>query len=146
MIKVFKKKAFPKNVELIKINDVFFNKYTSEKLDEKAKDIILRIDKSVLIDKYTIGSRFDGTKINIDKLSTGCKTTLNILYNPDKVFDISECGENALEEIYSLSEGNVYCDYPMIAFDMYKVEAIDTKGSRVIDDYEELKEWWKNED
>lgn len=146
MIKVFKKKAFPKNVELIKINDVFFNKYTSEKLDENAKDIILRIDKSVLIDKYTIGSRFDGTKINIDKLSTGCKTTLNILYNPDKVFDISECGENALEEIYSLSEGNVYCDYPMIAFDMYKVEAIDTKGSRVIDDYEELKEWWKNED
>ncbi len=146
MIKVFKKKAFPKNVELIKINDVFFNKYTSEKIDEKAKDIILRIDKSVLIDKYTISSRFDGTKINIDKLSTGCKTTLNILYNPDKVFDISECGENALEEIYSLSEGNVYCDYPMIAFDMDKVEAIDTKGSRVIDDYEELKEWWKNED
>lgn len=146
MIKVFKKKALPKNVELIKINDVYFNKYTSEKLDEKAKDIIFRIDKSILIDKYTIGSRFDGTKINIDKLSTGCKTTLNILYNPDKIFDISECGENALEEIYSLSEGNVYCEYPMIAFDMDKAEAIDTKGSRIIDDYEELKEWWKNED
>ena len=33
------------------------------------------------------------------------KTTLNILYNPDKVFNISECGENALDIIYSLENG-----------------------------------------
>jgi len=58
-----------------------------------------------MLDKYAISSRFDGMKLNIDKLSTGCKTALNVLYNPDKVFDIRECGDNALDVIYALPCG-----------------------------------------
>ena len=146
MITVFKKKAIPKNEELIKINDVYFNKYTSAKLDQRAEEIIYRIDSSKMIDQYTISSRFDGTRLNIDKLSTGCKTVLNIMYNPDKIFDVSECGENALEVIYSLETGKISCDYPMIAFNMQEVEAVDSSGSHIISDYEALKEWWKDED
>ena len=145
MIIVYKKKAIPSDLELIEINDLFFNKYTVELLDDKARAIISSIDKSEFIDKYSIGSRFDGTRLNIDKLSTGCKTTLNILYNPDKVFNISECGENALDIIYSLERGNVYCDYPMISFNMVEVGAMDSEGYHIFKDYEELKEWWKNE-
>ena len=145
MIKIYKKKAIPKSLELIKINDQYFNKYTVELLDERAAYIIEKIDRSRMVDKFFIESRFDGTKINIDKLSTGCKTALNILFNPDKIFDISECGENALEIIYSLEQGNVYCEYPMIAFDMTAVKAIDADGEHLLTDYEELKEWWKNE-
>ena len=145
MIIVYKKKAIPSDLELIEINDLFFNKYTVELLDDKARAIISSIDKSEFIDKYSIGSRFDGTRLNIDKLSTGCKTTLNILYNPDKVFNISECGENALDIIYSLERGNVYCDYPMISFNMVEVGAMDHEGYHIFKDYEELKEWWKNE-
>ncbi len=145
MIIVYKKKAIPSDLELIEINDLFFNKYTVELLDDKARAIISSIDKSEFIDKYSIGSRFDGTRLNIDKLSTGCKTTLNILYNPDKVFNISECGENALDIIYSLEKGNVYCDYPMISFNMVEVGAMDSEGYHIFKDYEELKEWWKNE-
>ena len=146
MITVYKKKSVPKAVGVIKTNDVYFNKYTSEMLDKKADEIIRKIDHSRMIDRYTIASRFDGTRLNIDKLSTGCKTALNILYNPDKIFDVSECGENALEVIYSLKSGKIYCDYPMIAFDMKEVEGIDPSGSHVFRDYEDLKAWWKNED
>jgi hypothetical protein len=145
MIKIYKKKAIPKSLELIKINDQYFNKYTVELLDERAAYIIEKIDRSRMVDKFFIESRFDGTKINIDKLSTGCKTALNILFNQDKIFDISECGENALEIIYTLEQGNVYCEYPMIAFDMTAVKAIDADGEHLFTDYEELKEWWKNE-
>ena len=145
MITIFKKKAIPKNKELIKINDVYFNKYTSAKLDERAEEIIYRIDSSKMIDQYTISSRFDGSRLNIDKLSTGCKTVLNIMYNQDKIFDVSECGENALEVIYSLEAGKISCDYPMIAFNMKEVEAVDSSGSHIISDYEALKEWWKDE-
>ena len=145
MIAVYKKKSIPKNLELIKINDVFFNMYTSVRLDKKAEEIINIIDCSRMIDQYTISSRFDGTRLNVDKLSTGCKTALNILYNPDKIFDVSECGENALEVIYSLDSGRIYCDFPMIAFTMQEVEAIDSSGSHVIKDYESLREWWKDE-
>ena len=145
MIKIYKKKAIPESLELIKINDQYFNKYTVELLDGRAADIIEKIDSSRMIDKFFIESRFDGTKLNIDKLSTGCKTALNILYNPDKIFDISECGENALEIIYAFEQGNVYCEYPMIAFNMTEVKAVDADGDHLITDYEELKEWWKNE-
>ena len=146
MITVYKVKSVPKNMEIIRLNDVYFNKYTAMELDERAGDIIKKIDRSEWIDQYTIKSRFDGTILNIDKLSTGCKTVLNILYYPKKIFDIRECGDNALDVIYSLPAGNVWCDYPLISFDMTEVNVHDKKGSKVISGYEELKEWWTSED
>ena len=133
-------------MELISFNDIYFNKYTAQMLDEKAKNIIEIIDNSQMVDRYTIRSRFNDTILNTDKLSTGCKTVLNIIYNPDKVFDICECGDNALDVIYSLAEGNVYCSYPFISFDMDKVSVSDKYGTREINSYEELKAWWTNED
>lgn len=146
MITVYKKKSMGKGKELITLNDVFFNRYSMEWLDENAAPIIQRTDGAEMIDKYTIRSRFDGSVLNIDKLSTGCKTVLNIMYNRDKIFDIRECGDNALDEIYALPFGNVYCDYPFISFDMEKVQVCDKHGIRIVDSYEELKEWWSNED
>ena len=146
MITVYKKKPNPKKMELIEINDTYFNQYTSEHLDDRASDIIKNIDHSEMIDKYAVLSRFDNTRLNIDKISTGCKTALNILYNPDKVFDIRECGENALDVIYSLPEGNIYCEFPLISFDFDRVNVFDKNGLREINSYEKLKEWWQNED
>ena len=145
MITIYKKKNKPKGMEMIVLNDIFFNKYTAERLDDRAEEIIAQIDHSQMLDKYAISSRFDGMKLNIDKLSTGCKTALNVLYNPDKVFDIRECGDNALDVIYALPCGNVYCEYPLISFDMDKVNVYEKKGMREIDSYEELKEWWTSE-
>ena len=146
MITVYKKKTVPKTMELILLNDIFFNKNTVSLLDDRAKPIIEKIDHSKMLSQFTISSRFDGMTLNIDRLSTGCKTALNILYNPDKVFDIRECGDNALDVIYSLPAGNVVCDYPLISFDMDKVKVCDKKGTREIESYEMLKEWWMNED
>ena len=98
-----------------------------------------------MINQYSIKSRFDGTALNVDKLSTGCKTALNVLYNPDKIFNIYECGDNALDVIYAFDEGKVCCEYPLISFDMIMVKAVDKKESLVIDSYEKLKEWWLDE-
>ena len=83
--------------------------------------------------------------VDIDCLSTGCKTILNVLYFPNKVFCMKECGDNALEVLYGLENGAVYSDYAVIPFDMKEVRVFDKKGKRVISDYEELKEWWNNE-
>ena len=145
MITVYRKKSVPKSKELIELNDVFFNKYTVSLLDDRAKEIIAKIDRSEMLSQYAIRSRFDGTTLNIDKLSTGCKTALNIMYNPDKIFDIRECGDNALDVIYALPDGNVVCDYPLISFDMFSVNVFDNKGVREISSYEDLKEWWTDE-
>ena len=144
MITVYKKGSVPKTRELVTLNDIYFNQSTVSLLDERAAAIISAIDSSEMLSRFSIRSRFDGMTLNIDKLSTGCKTALNILYNPEKIFDIRECGDNALDVIYALPQGNVYCAYPMISFDMVGVAVADRKGIREIDSYEELKAWWQD--
>ena len=98
MITIYKdKKDIPKNIEYVELNDVFFNQTTVNKLDSKAKTIVKKIHDSELDGKYKIKSKFNGVTLDVDCLSTGCKTVLNVKYFPDKVFCLKECGDNALE-------------------------------------------------
>ncbi|MDO4961225.1 MAG: DUF4869 domain-containing protein [Eubacteriales bacterium] len=146
MITVYRSDRIPKTMQIIKHNDTFFNKETVERLDDRARDIISQTDQADMITKYMIRSRFDGLALNTDKLSTGCKTVLNIIYHPDVIFDIRECGDNVIDMIYSLESGNITCDYPLISFDMEKVMACDGTCTKEIDSYEELRRWWTDED
>ena len=143
MITIFKNKNdIPGDMDYIELNDVFFNQNTASRLDSMASAIIEKIDDSRLVDKYKIESKFNGVVLDIDCLSTGCKTILNVQYFPNKVFCMKECGDNALEVLYGLENGAVYSDYAVIPFDMKEVRVSDKKGKRVISDYEELKEWY----
>ena len=76
-------------------------------------------------------------------LSTSCKTVLNVMYYPDKVFCLKGCGEEAVEMLFAFEKGAVYSDYAMIPFDFDKVEVCSDGKMEVIDDYEELKAWWQ---
>lgn len=146
MITIFKnKKDIPQEKEYIELNDIFFNQNTAGRLDERAVRLIETIDDSKLLSKYKIQSRFDDIALNTDKLSTGCKTVLNVFYYPDKVFCLKECGNNALEVLYDFDKGSVYSEYAMIPFEMGGVLVQTSNGESVIDDYEELKEWWEDE-
>lgn len=143
MITVYKKESdIPAEIELVILNDVYFNKNTVELLDERAERIMRDIDGASMIGKYRILSRFHDVSLDIDHLSTGCKTVLNVMYNPDKVFCMKECGENALDILYSLEDGQVYSDFPTMSFNMNKVKAVCQGKYTMIDDYEKLKEWW----
>lgn len=147
MITIFKNKNdIPSDMDYVELNDVFFNQNTVSKLDDRANAIVEKIDASKLIGKYKIESKFNGVALDIDCLSTGCKTVLNVLYFPEKAFCLKECGDNALEVLYALDAGAVYSDYAIIPFDMKDVRVSDQNGIRVISDYEELKEWWNNEE
>ena len=84
--------------------------------------------------------------LDIDNLSTGCKTVLNVMYFPKKIFCLKECGDNALDVLYHLEQGSVYSDYAVIPFTMDAVEVVSSLGKAVIDNYEELKEWWSSEE
>ena len=139
MLTIYKnKKDIPSDKEYVELNDLYFNMNTSSLLDERAKSIIEAIDSSEQISKFKIRSRFNGDVLNIDKLSSGCKTVLNVLYNPEKVF--------CLDVLFGLEKGAVYSDYPIIPFDFEKVAVFSDGENKVIDDYEELKEWWSNAD
>lgn len=147
MITVFKNKNdIPQDMEYVELNDIYFNQNTALRLDERAEKIIEIIDEAKLISKYKIRSKFDDIVIDVDKLSAGCKTVLNVVYNPDKVFCLKECGNNALEVLYGLTAGNVYSDYALIPFEMDTVNVQTSSGKKVINDYEELKEWWSHEE
>lgn len=147
MITIFKNKNdIPQAMEYVELNDIYFNQNTAAKLDVKAEKIIEIIDEAKLISKYKIRSKFDDIILDIDKLSAGCKTVLNVLYNPDKVFCLKECGNNALGVLYGLMSGNVYSDYALIPFEMEVVNVQTSSGQKEISGYEELKEWWNNEE
>ena len=91
MITIFKNKNdIPQDMEYIELNDIYFNQNTALKLDEKAEKIIETIDEAKLISKFRICSKFNDSVLDVDKLSAGCKTVLNVLYNPDKVFCLKE--------------------------------------------------------
>lgn len=146
MITIYKNKNdIPHYMEYIELNDIFFNQNTALKLDGYGQKIIEQIDESKLIGKYKILSKFNEVALDVDCLSTGCKTALNVLYFPDKVFCLKECGENALEVIYSMENGAVYSDYAMIPLNMDTIRVYAGSKSRIIEEYEELKEWWENE-
>ena len=114
MLSIYKnKKDIPSEKEYVELNDLYFNMNTASLLDDRAKEIIETIDGYELISRYKIRSRFNGDVLNVDKLSSGCKTVLNVLYNPEKVFCLKECGENALDVLFGFEEGTVYSDYPL---------------------------------
>lgn len=143
MITIYKNKNdIPQEMEYIELNDIYFNQNTARELDDRAKKIINIIDQAELISKYKIRSKFNDIVLDIDKLSAGCKTVLNVLYNPNKVFCLKECGDNALVVLYSLKTGNVYSDYALIPFEVEAVSVQTHAGKKEIHDYEELKEWW----
>lgn len=146
MISIYKdKKDIPENKEYVELNDIFFNKNTVLVLDDRAKIVIEKIDEAELDGKFKIKSKFNGVTLDIDCLSTGCKTVLNVMYFPEKVFCLKECGDNAVEVLYALDKGYVYSDYALIPFDMETVQVYSGNETKVINDYEELKEWWNNE-
>ncbi len=147
VITIFKnKRDIPGDMDYVELNDLFFNQNTVSKLDDRANAIVEKIDASKLIGKYKMESKFNGVTLDIDCLSTGCKTVLNVMYFPNMVFCMKECGDNALEVLYGLETGAVYSDYAIIPFDMETVKVSDKNEVRVISDYEELKEWWNNEE
>lgn len=147
MITIYRDKTdIPQGKIYVELNDIFFNQHTVSKLDERAASIVKKIDASKLISKYKIQSRFDDIVLNVDQLSVGCKTVLNVLYNPEIVFCLKECGNNALEELYSLENGAVYSDYALIPFQMREVMVQTKNNCQRIDDYEKLKEWWNHEE
>ena len=146
MITIFKnRKDIPGDMEYVELNDLFFNQNTVSFIDKQAEKIIEMIDGSKLISKYKIYSRFDEIALDIDRLSTGCKTVLNVLYYPNKVFCLKECGNNALEILYHFENGHVFIEYALIPFIMDTVAVQSESGKKIINDYEELREWWDSE-
>lgn len=71
--------------------------------DPVAKEMILDIDKSVVLDSAVIDSPVMG-KIAPVSLSGGVKTLILIKNEPQKIFNASTCGNNCAKWILKLAE------------------------------------------
>ena len=92
--------------KIVTMNDAWFNlKYRNIKVDDTIRNLIESIDECKYVGNFSIEGKFSGTNIDMMYLSTGCKTAINCYCWPDRIFDLSECGENAIEEILKLSRG-----------------------------------------
>lgn len=114
-LKIYTKKSdIPKTMKFINYNDKFFNStFLSD--SEVSRRILKEIDHADYNSKDTfVGRDVSIGALNKSYLSTGCKTLLNILANPDICFDVIECGQNALRAMLGISDGNVLWEYPVI--------------------------------
>ena len=102
------------NIDEILINNESFfnNNISSKEFTQNEIDIIRKIDNAEILDRNTGEIRTPYGLTSIRNLSTGCKTILNFIYinsasnkySQIKAIEITECGWNALEELFSQYE------------------------------------------
>lgn len=113
MVKVYRDASkFNENNTIIDNESFFINHVLVKETDEQSLKVMRTIDNAELIDSNieTIVTPFGTTSIK--NLSTGCKTALNVIFvlnNKElckdiKAIDATECGWDALEEIFKLLE------------------------------------------
>lgn len=108
------KEEIPDNMQYIDYNDLFFAG-VSLKNDAITSKILLEIDKAAYNSPLTFIGRDESLgALNKENLSTGCKTLLNIISNPDKCFSVEECGQNCLAMLSYITEGNILWKLPVL--------------------------------
>lgn len=124
-------------------NDNFFNTNTYDTVLKRddLKRIIEKTEGVSFLGDLII-SKFNGVPISLSKISTGCKTLLNIIAFPDKTFSIMECGSNILDIVYTLNNGHIYCSERYLPYieceNMYEIDGVKVKG------IDGLEGWWNN--
>lgn len=104
----------PENIKYIDYNDLFFES-TQLNSDSLTSYILNTIDKATYNSPDTfIGRDKNLGALNKESLSTGCKTLLNIISNTDKCFNVSECGQNCLEMLAYIKDGNILWKLPVL--------------------------------
>lgn len=91
--------------EAIYNTDTYFNFTYDEDwlMDDFAREVIKKVDKSEVLDKGAVQSPVFGI-IPPERLSGGTKTLLLIKNCPDRVFNASTCGDNCARFILKLAK------------------------------------------
>lgn len=124
-------------------NDLYFNLYTGNQiLTEEDKRVIALIDKARVTEDNHIETKYGlGTLRN---LSSGCKTYLNVIKNPQKVVSAEECGSNVLELLFTLENIHIYMGRPE-RFSMENNIKICFNDREIVAGRKGYEQWWSNE-
>lgn len=124
-------------------NDLYFNLYTSNQpLTEDDKKVIAVVDEANVTEDNHIETKYGlGT---IRNLSSGCKTYLNIMKNPDKIVSAEECGRNVLELLFAMDGIHIYMNRPE-RFQIGKDVNICFNDTDVVTGKDGYEQWWSKE-
>lgn len=124
-------------------NDRYFNLYTSNfKMGEREKEAIWEIDQAKLTDDNHIETKY-GIGV-LRNLSSGCKSYLNVLLNPDKVVSVMECGANVLCKLFELDNIHLFMSYPE-RFAISDEVQICFNGKDIVSGRHGYEKWWTEE-
>lgn len=135
-----------RNKDIQDLNDDFFDLHTCmEEITEKDKQCIKDIDGSDYITSDKIITRFGETQI--EHISTGCKTMLNILHYPNTVFNVVECGDNVIDKLFELAKCNteytIYSQNMILPSNLTLEHSIKINGKE-FDSIKDIIDWWDN--
>lgn len=124
-------------------NDLYFNLYTgNQPFTQKDQEAIEKIDGAKLTKDNHIQTKYGlGT---IRNLSSGCKTYLNVIKNPDKIISAEECGGNVLELLFDLDEAHLYMSHPE-RFGIADDTEINFNNQEVVRGRRGYEQWWSRE-
>lgn len=114
-LKVYaRREDVPAGMKVVDVSDIFFDSYELKE-DALTSKILMDIDKAIYSSPTTfIGRDEELGSLNKSFLSTGCKTLLNIAYHPDICFNVQLCGQNVLDLLYLIRNGNVLWEHPVL--------------------------------
>lgn len=143
MIKIY----VDKRDDFIISNDEYFisKGYRKAKILDNISEIIRLIEKVDIVGNRIV-SKFTGELLDFSHLSTSCKTYLNVLTNPDKVFFIGECGDDTVKKLFELKEACFYlpsCYLPVDAVEN-NIEVHRSNGVFSFKNTGDLYNWWIN--
>ena len=124
-------------------NDLYFNLYTGNlPFTQEDKEIIKKIDNAKVTADNHIETRYGvGTVRN---LSSGCKTYLNVVKNPDKIVSAEECGGNVLTLLFELDGIKLYMSHPE-RFEIGGDVEINFNGTETVMGKKGYEQWWSRE-
>lgn len=125
----------------VDINDLHFNaNYEAISFNDEIINIIKQIDDVEYIGNHYIKSKFDeSVTLSVKELSSGCKAAINVKCFPAIVFNMAQCGVNALRVILNFKEGNIHISYFVIPPEFENEIEVEFRGqTRIIHNNEEL--------
>lgn len=129
--------------EFIILNDQFFNLNTSNKpIGERERNAIWEIDHAKVTEDNHIETKY-GIGI-LRNLSSGCKTYLNVVMNPEKIFSVAECGANVLSRLFLMDNIHLYMTYPE-RFDIPEEKQICFNNREIVTGRQGFEQWWSRE-
>lgn len=124
-------------------NDLYFNLNTgNEEMTQNEMNLIMQVDGAKLTRDKRIETKYGlGT---IRNLSSGCKTLLNIIKNPDKVVCVEECGPNVLKIIFAMNNIKIYMSRPTLV-EIPEDLKIRFNDSDIVIGNKGYQTWWSKE-